>query len=236
MSIAEKLATIAENEHKVFDAGKTEGKQTEYDRFWDAFQDNGNRTQYENGFSGHGWNNDTFKPKYNMQPTTCYMMFRNAQITELWKILDNLGVTLDTSKSTNFQYTFYNFQLLADGSSWNAGVIDMSSAIFTNYAIYGNWVKKVEKLVVSETTVFSNQTFQYAPKLVEMPVEGTIAMDIWMNALTALNHDSLLSVINALKDYSGTSTTKTLTIGSTNKAKLTTEELDKAINKGWTVN
>ena len=39
MSIADKLTTIAENEQKVFDAGK----QAEYDEFWDSFQSKGTR-------------------------------------------------------------------------------------------------------------------------------------------------------------------------------------------------
>mgnify|MGYP003296383754 CR=1 FL=1 len=34
MSISDKLQTIAENEQRVFDAGK----KTQYDEFWDALQ------------------------------------------------------------------------------------------------------------------------------------------------------------------------------------------------------
>ena len=60
MSIAEKLKTIAENEQKVFDAGK----KAEYDRFWDAYQENGNRTSYLCAFGGRAWTDETFKPKY----------------------------------------------------------------------------------------------------------------------------------------------------------------------------
>lgn len=60
MSIAEKLTTIAENQPLVFAAGK----QTEYDRFWDAYQENGNKTNYYYTFAGKGWNDDIFNPKY----------------------------------------------------------------------------------------------------------------------------------------------------------------------------
>ena len=64
MSIADKLTQIAENEPKVYDAGEKAGKQSEYDRFWDAFQNKGERTVYWYGFSGYGWTNDTLCPKY----------------------------------------------------------------------------------------------------------------------------------------------------------------------------
>lgn len=60
MSIAEKLQTIAENEQTVFEAGK----KSEYDRFWDAYQKNGNLYFYENSFAGDGWHDGTYKPKY----------------------------------------------------------------------------------------------------------------------------------------------------------------------------
>jgi hypothetical protein len=45
-----------------------DGKQAEYDRFWDAYQQNGNRTDYYNRFTQDGWNDTTFNPKY---PITC---------------------------------------------------------------------------------------------------------------------------------------------------------------------
>ena len=51
MSIAEKLELIAENEQKVFDAGK----KSEYDEFWDNYQkksDGSARTSYIQGFAG----------------------------------------------------------------------------------------------------------------------------------------------------------------------------------------
>ena len=58
MSIAEKLVTIAENEQKVFEAGK----RAEYDRFWDDFQQNGNKRNYRNAF--FNWSADNYNPKY----------------------------------------------------------------------------------------------------------------------------------------------------------------------------
>lgn len=51
-----------------------------------------------------------------------------------------------------------------------------------------------------------------------------------------LTHDSLMNIINGLYDIASKGcNTQSLTIGSTNVAKLTAEEIAIATNKGWTV-
>lgn len=52
-----------------------------------------------------------------------------------------------------------------------------------------------------------------------------------------LNHDTLIRVLNALYDYAseGSTDTYTLTLGTTNLAKLTDDEKAIATNKGWTL-
>lgn len=47
-----------------YDEGYAAGQQTEYDRFWDGQQDNGERTNYDYAFYGEGWNDTTYNPKY----------------------------------------------------------------------------------------------------------------------------------------------------------------------------
>ena len=47
---------------QTYEQGVADGKQAEYDRFWDAFQENGNRTTYNYAF--YGWKEDTYNPKY----------------------------------------------------------------------------------------------------------------------------------------------------------------------------
>lgn len=45
--------------------GIQEGQQAEYDRFWDAFQQNGNRGYWSYAFyGGYGWTDEIFNPKY----------------------------------------------------------------------------------------------------------------------------------------------------------------------------
>ena len=82
MSIADKLTQIAENEQAVFDAGK----KSEYDTFWDSYQENGNKVAYRLAFFGSGWNDTTFHPKYpikmykGQQQMQAFYYFRGTHI------------------------------------------------------------------------------------------------------------------------------------------------------------
>lgn len=79
MSIAEKLTTIAENEQKVYDAGK----QAEYDRFWDSYQNKGKRIAYIYAFAGAAWTDTTYNPKYPINATgNANSTFAHTNITD----------------------------------------------------------------------------------------------------------------------------------------------------------
>lgn len=57
-----------------------------------------------------------------------------------------------------------------------------------------------------------------------------------LSSCTLLTHDSLMNVINNLYDLTANGLNgQTLTIGSTNMAKLTADEIAIATNKGWTI-
>ena len=105
MSIADKLAIIAENEQKVYEAGK----QAEWNVFWDSFQQNGTRTNYEGAFDGKGWDDNNFKPKYdiiNIGDYSCSQSFRQSKITDLKGILEKQKVEYNTKGATRFINTF----------------------------------------------------------------------------------------------------------------------------------
>ena len=87
--------------------GEVAGKQTAYDDFWDTFQQNGARTNYIYGFGGYGWNDTTFKPKYNIVPTgSASGLFYDVRIKNLEDLLLKAGVTLDTSNCTGMVNAF----------------------------------------------------------------------------------------------------------------------------------
>lgn len=215
--------------------GVEDGKQAEYDAFWDGFQRNGTLRNYTYALSGGCWNKSNFTPKYDIRPTTAEGIFRTfnsytAGTFDLVEHLAGLGVELDFSECTVMQYTFYYAAIT------RVGVIDCTASNWslTHTFSYSN-IETIDKLIVNETNTFTN-TFNNQSKLKNITVEGTIANNgIDVHWATELTHDSIMSFINALKDYSGTSTTRSITFGDTNLAKLTDAEKAIATQKGWTL-
>lgn len=57
----------AEGYNKGYVEGHTAGQISEYDRFWDSFQQNGERADYQYCFCGYAWDDANFKPKYKFR-------------------------------------------------------------------------------------------------------------------------------------------------------------------------
>lgn len=194
MSIAEKLITIAENEPKVYEAGQ----KAEYDTFWDSYQENGNRTDYELAFAGEGWTDETFKPKYDLTATNDYatQMFWGCNITDLAGILKKQNVKLITEGCKSPVQMFQNSKIET------IPPLDFSSANgSTTYCFASTSIKTIERLKVSENTNFHPQIFSYASALKNIAFEGVIGTDISFKNCKSLTHQSLMSIINALKDF-----------------------------------
>lgn len=197
MSIAEKLTTIAENEQKVYEAGK----KSEYDAFWDMFQNKGYGANYRYAFCYSRFDDSTFNPKYDINCTnvdsSAQYMFYSSPITDT-----KVGIYAPT---TNIAYCFRD-----------------------------SAVKTIRLLNVHESTEYS-YAFTGCEDLENITIGGTIGKAVSFSPCTKLTHDSLMSIISALKDYSGSGTTVTLTLGSKNLAKLTDAEKQIATGKGWTL-
>lgn len=237
MSIAEKLQTIAENEHNVFNSGA----RSEYNRLWDALQKNGTRTDYQAAFSG--WTAETFKPKYDIRPKRMnYMFYNNAAYKTLFiedfvEHCKNCGIVFDTSQCANFGMS------LGLLFTRRMGVLDFSSmrnSSQQNDIWYGNggYLQTIDELIMSELTELSATSFKSLTGLINMTVTGVIGKNNFnVSYCTQLTSDSLMSIINALKDYSeDTSGTKwVVTFGTENLAKLTDAQKAIATEKGWTL-
>lgn len=63
-----------------YDEGYADGKQAQYDEFWDTYQENGNRYNYNNAFSY--WPFKLYKPKYPFKTKYCTGMFAQSSITD----------------------------------------------------------------------------------------------------------------------------------------------------------
>lgn len=85
-------------------AGYADGKQAEYDRFWDIYQTNGNKQFYSYAF--YYWPNDAYNPKY---PIYCNGSNTANQIFRYSKILDTkVDITIYSDNST---YVFADSKL-----------------------------------------------------------------------------------------------------------------------------
>ena len=86
-------------------------------------------------------------------------------------------------------------------------------------------------------------SFKNLGKAYTQKAKNYYAYNLNFNNATNLTHDSLMSIINNLYDLNlsydvangGTLYTQSLTLGSSNKAKLTSAEIKIATDKGWTV-
>lgn len=195
------------------DYHKSYGMQTEYDRFWDNIQDNGNRVQYQYAFySGTGaktsmWNDETFKPKYDIKPTRSSSVFYGAGFTDFKAILDKQGVVFDTSNSTYMDNMF--------GEAYRITHIPEISAVkATNLGAcfgYCEALVTIDKLIIStvQTTTFTN-TFRRCISLRDILFEGLIQSSIDFQ-YSPLSVESMKSIIGCLADYS-TENTGTYTV------------------------
>lgn len=244
MSIAEKLQTIADNEQKVYEAGK----KAEWDAFWEAYQYmpapyNSLRTDYHYAFHGDGWSDKTFYPKYDIIPEgSCQRIFDyfgmnsmringSRYLLNLVERLKECGVIFDTSQCKSLAY------MVAYGAISHFGVLDFSSLSNANNVFYAaQYTTNIEKIISKESLTWIT-AFKNATALEEIRFEGTIGNNIDFNSCTKLSYDSLISIIGALKDYSAdtSGTTYICKLGSTNLEKLTDTEKAIATEKGWTI-
>lgn len=199
MSIAEKLTAIAENEQKVYDAGKKAG----HDDFWDSYQQKGALTYYSGSFYGCGWNDSTFKPKYDIRPTSALNMFRENKITNLKEILRQCGVSLDLSNISAFGYAFYASTVT------ELPTLDVSKVTASAQSFYNCSRLTDVGFKMSEKTKLDNNTFQNCSALRNVIIEGIVANNLNFQWSTNLSRDSIESVINHL---SGTASGCTLTL------------------------
>lgn len=227
MSIEQSLAKIADNQPKIYNAGK----QKQLKEFWNSFQVNGTRTDYHYAFAGTGWKEDTFKPQYNIIASVygAYGMFFNNNIGgSLKQMLNNQNVTLDTSAAEHFSNMF-------DGSTFTElPIIDLSKAVNTSY-IFSACTKLVtiEKIISSASTNWNSTSFYNCIALTNVVFEGVIAKAISLENSSLLSVDSVVSLFNSLKDLSGNSLIVTLNSALNNK--LSAEQKAIATNKGWTI-
>ena len=218
------------------ESGRAAGEVLAYDRFWDAYQQNGTLTNYERCFAGRGWTADTFKPKYNIVPVTTTHMFSASCLSncDLDELAANAGITIDFSNATTFTEPF------TWGNVAKVGTIDTRSASsLTAIFAYAHKLQTIRLLILKEdgSQTFGNNSFVSCNALVDLTIQGKIGTTgLNLQWSTKLSKASITSVVNAL---SATTSGLSITLSKTavNNAFTTAEWSELAGTKSnWTIN
>lgn len=198
---------------EVYDKGRTD----EWSKFWDALQQNGQRTDYNYAFYTNGglsylWTEENFKPKYSIKPTTANRCFNRIGVKDVAKLFEDRGIVLDTSQCTDTAYLF------AQCDSLHLPTLDLSvSKSITGFIFYSS-VKKIDKIIWSETITDATNPFVGCWQLSEFESEGTLAISVSF-ASCPLTVETIKGLLLCLKNYAGTSNAGThiLTLSDTSK-------------------
>lgn len=209
MSITDKLTTIAENEQKVYEAGKT----AEWSEFWDSVvQSNGKIQGVSYAFYNCFWNDNNFKPKYDIVFGYDQQVraFELCHITDLRGILEKCGVTI-TFGGGNFTNTFANSKITR--------LPEMYIQPKSYYAIFYNCtaLESIQKLKTTNTSpnyIGGTSMFYNCTSLKEIEIEGTIFASITFQ-YSPLNTASIVSIIESLSSTTDEETGEYTVTGQT---------------------
>lgn len=189
-----RIESLEKEKALAYESGLAAGKKLEYDTFWDAYQDNGALENYSYAFSGRGWNDTTFNPKYNISATTASNMFSFSQIGDLENLLKQNGVKLITHNATKTEAMFYHSTVTVIPE------LDISSSTDISY-LFGSALNldTIRLLRISQTgeQVFSPNTFYKCKSLKNLHIEGIIGSNIDLR-YSPLSYDSIYNIIFCL--------------------------------------
>lgn len=202
------MATVAENLLKVNEGidkvealnaelarslyGGDTGYRGYYDEFWDAYQENGNRTNYSYAFSGVGWTNDILQPKHLAKLEDCTLMFSRSKI----------DIDIFSHPKFDFSNITHTTQMFAESAFTKLGTYTANAQSGLRYMFYSALkLKSIEKLVVGESSYaqYYQNAFQNCTALEEVRFEGTIDKNgLSFQWSTKLSRASITNIINCL--------------------------------------
>ena len=239
MTTSEKLNTIANNIPAIYNAGIENGVKSEYDRFWDVFQENGQRKRYFYAFAGGGWTPEIFNPKHHISIVEtatpnrhCEGMFYGFMRGYEGQPISLTPEMVDFSQAMLIQDTFSNAYfdtITADFSN----AVSLYGAFQQHKAVNQEKTTRAIYLKVTEKCTNFTGAFNQCSNLEELQftADSIIAAQIDVAHCVKLSHESLMSILYALKDGANL----TCTLGKSNLAKLTDAEKAIATEKGWTL-
>lgn len=193
MTTAEKLATIAENEQKLYDTGYENGiaDQKAESVDWDVIQDYGKRTAYNRAFAA--WGLKVCNPKYLITPATTGFINAFQACTEL-EMVD--WDKFDLSQCTSFSQTFNScFKL----KSIDTKLVPASFvANCWDYAFSGcRELTQIQEISAMKDHTWT-YTFNRCDNLKEIRFSGEIGKTINFGDCKKLSRKSIDSIIYAL--------------------------------------
>lgn len=195
------------------------GKEIAYNEFWDSLQNYGNRTDYESAF--RRWEGvEHITPKYPIKTSTASSMFLYCR-----KLVE--APTIELTTDTAVYYSCFGVCQALKEVRMDIKPSTVATALqgtFNSCIV----LETIDKIIVTEGVTYNN-TFNYCYKLKNLVFEGVIGNNMNLSACTNLSKGSILNIFDCLATKSGC----TLTLGTTNLAKLTEAEKSIATNKGW---
>ena len=217
------------------------GAESERNMFWDKYQNYGNRTYYDYAFCNYNvyrgdsidtfWNNETFRPKYDITIKFGSNCFRaNKGLGNFKQKLLDWGINLNFVGVSGDQMLYY---LFAESDITHGPDLYAPNEKNASYTF-----KDCTELIDAGTITVSSsntwtQTFSNCPNLEQVRFTNSITRSISFSSSPKLSHETLIHIIN--KMGSASASNKNLTLGSVNISKLTDEEIAIATNKGWVV-
>lgn len=135
---------------------------------------------------------------------------------------------MDTSKVSEVSYMFYRCDLLT-----TIPPIDISNVTDMYNMFYGCSSLTTIPEMNTSNVIGTYDTFGGCTSLTDLGGFIGLKCKLDLSASSLITHDSIMNVINKAADV--TASPVTLTLGSTNLAKLTDEEKAIATSKGWTL-
>lgn len=182
-------------------------------RYWDNFQNYGNKTSYYYHFYGSSWNDYNFKPKYDIIPVgNNQSAFSNAGFTDLNKLVKYAGITVDTSQVTDGMYMFSSMK----HCKYLPPIDCYSMTSMANMFMYDTLLEDLELLNIQSTLKFGqwNSPFMYCESLknvnlVNCQLSGPYIIFTNSKLLTL---KSLKNIILSLVNYANTDKAYTCTL------------------------
>lgn len=193
-------------------AGEEIGANEEWNVLWDDIQDFGNRVLYNNGFQ-NTWSDATFRPKYDMRPTSAGYMFAGTRIADLKGCLekggvDGKGVTLDLSNATSVDRIFSDAPYI----TYIPVISTVSAPHLQNFVYNCKNLISIDELILKDdgSQTFNENSFKNCNELTEIRISGTIGSTINLQWLKKLSAESYKSIVEHLS----MSATATITVPS----------------------